>query len=123
VDSVKEGFKREQRLRQSKQYEHTYKNGARVQTSFFVLYGTLNQEDFHRLGLTVSRKIGKAVIRNKIKRRIREIFRRYVEKDLAPMDLVLNVKKAIRFCPFEVLKEDVVRGSMRMNQVLVRKKI
>lgn len=115
-----EYFKREQRLRNSKQFDHAYQSGLRVQAPFFVLYGTLNQKDFHRLGTTVSRKIGKAVVRNRIKRRIREIFRRYMPKDIPAMDLVLNARKAIRDCPFGILKEELVGGAVRLSKLLSR---
>ena len=120
MSKEKEYFNREQRLRNSKQFDHAYQSGLRVQTHFFVLYGTLNQKDFHRLGTTVSRKIGKAVVRNRIKRRIREIFRRYISKDIPAMDLVLNAKKAIGDCTFDVLKQELVCGSKRLSKLLMR---
>lgn len=51
------------------------KKGVRVVTPFFVLIGSSGQGP-SRLGLTVSRKVGNAVVRNRVKRQLREIFRK-----------------------------------------------
>jgi ribonuclease P protein component len=45
-----------------------------------------------RLGITVSRKVGGAVTRNYVKRRIRESFRRYPGRDRLPSDLIVIAK-------------------------------
>jgi ribonuclease P protein component len=53
-----------------------------------------NQVDRIRLGITVSRKVGKACVRNRIKRRLREYFRLNRDKMPAGMDLVFVATKA-----------------------------
>lgn len=52
-----------------------------------VVYGSANELDHPRLGLVVSQKVGRAVIRNRWKRMLREAFR-LSRQDLPPMDLV-----------------------------------
>jgi ribonuclease P protein component len=65
------------RLHRSAEFIRLQRKGMRVQCPHFVLYaGPLpNDVERSRLGVTVSRRIGKAVIRNHVKRRVRECFR------------------------------------------------
>lgn len=62
------------------EYLRLQKTGARYQTAHFVMYaGTLPETDRRaprsRLGMTVSRRIGSAVVRNRTRRRVRECYR------------------------------------------------
>lgn len=82
-----------------------------------------NGEGFHRLGMTVSRKVGNAVTRNRIKRWVREIFRKKFGRDLEPMDLVLNAKKAIVQCNYHQLEEELVQGSIRLHRNLKKRNL
>jgi ribonuclease P protein component len=68
------------RLHRSAEFLRLQRNGVRIESAHFVLYaGKLEDEGGlpgrSRLGVTVSRRIGNAVVRNRVKRRVREIFR------------------------------------------------
>ena len=56
---------------------------------YVVLYARKNREGINRVGITVSKKLGKAHIRNRIRRRLREIYRLNEEKFLPGWDIVL----------------------------------
>ena len=56
---------------------------------YLVLYARRNREGINRVGITVSKKLGKAHIRNRIRRRLREIYRLNEEKVLPGWDIVL----------------------------------
>ena len=56
---------------------------------YLVLYARRNREDINRVGITVSKKLGKAHIRNRIRRRLREIYRLNEDKFLPGWDIVL----------------------------------
>ena len=62
-------------LNQPKQYKLVYEQGSSFKSSFLVLKALPNSLIITRYGLSVSRKVGKAVTRNKIKRWLREILR------------------------------------------------
>jgi ribonuclease P protein component len=64
-------------LHRSAEFLRLQRRGVRYQSPHFVLYlGKLQDDpDRARLGVTVSRRIGNAVVRNRVKRRIRESFR------------------------------------------------
>jgi ribonuclease P protein component len=64
------------RLHRRAEYLRLQKIGARFQTAHFVMYaGRLAEADRSRLGMTVSRRIGSAVVRNRTRRRVRECYR------------------------------------------------
>lgn len=64
------------RLHRRAEYLLLQKIGARYQTAHFVMYaGRLTEIDRSRLGMTVSRRIGSAVVRNRTRRRVRECYR------------------------------------------------
>jgi ribonuclease P protein component len=70
-------FTRADRLLHSREFQHVTRQGRRAASDAFVVLVTLNGTGAGpRLGVTVSRRVGNAVVRNRVKRRIREWFRR-----------------------------------------------
>jgi len=72
------------RLHRSAEFIRLQRAGVRFQSPHFVVYaGNLDGEPTRsRLGVTVSRRVGIAVVRNRVKRHVREIFRRVIRDNL-----------------------------------------
>lgn len=72
-----QGFRltKEDRVRRSSEYQRIAKFGARYRTPHFRIRMLKNPLGRTRLGISVGRKAGKACVRNRIKRRLREYFR------------------------------------------------
>lgn len=64
-----------QSLKQNHLFRRAYQRGKSSAGRFVVVYCRKNGLDFNRLGITVGTKVGHAVVRNKIRRRIREAYR------------------------------------------------
>ena len=77
------------RIRTPSEYRALSKNGNRHYNDFFIIISRKNQLSRSRLGITVSKKVGKAVTRNKIKRIIREYFR--LNRQFLPGRLDINI--------------------------------
>lgn len=72
-----------ERITEGKHFKFIYAKGKKLVSSSFVLYIYVDSKNSgRRVGITVSKKIGKAVARNRSKRLLRELFRNY--KDLFP---------------------------------------
>jgi len=103
---MKASFK-PQTLRNSLQFRRVYDQGARFHTPFFSAFFLRNDVGERRYGITVTRKIGGAVTRNRCKRRLREVVRKY-EPGASwtdGFDLVLNVKAGLAEADFKQLQE------------------
>lgn len=89
------GFPRCYRLTARKQFQTVYRQGSRVRSSSFSLFALPNERGHCRLGITVTRKVGGAVERNKVKRMVREIFRNNVDEMKPDVDLVFHAYPGI----------------------------
>jgi ribonuclease P protein component len=85
---------RRHRLSRSRDFDAVYRHGRSVSTRFLVLYWFPREEDGEgpRLGLAVPKAVGTAVVRNKMKRRLREVFRARLEELPKDQDYVLVVR-------------------------------
>jgi ribonuclease P protein component len=82
------------RVRKRAEFDRIQKGGARVTTrSFVLIVEGRPDEGPARLGITASRKIGGAVVRNRAKRLVREAFRALGELFPSGIDLVVIVRK------------------------------
>ena len=113
MDDKGRGFSKEERLRKRREFLGVYERGDKIQSTYFVLYMLENGLPHHRLGITVSRKIGRAVVRNQIKRRLREIFRTNKQAIFPHCDLVVNAKRAAARAHNQQIREDILKGILR----------
>lgn len=62
-------------LKKNYEFRRVYNKGKADVSPFLVVYARPNRGGRNRLGVTVSTKLGKAVVRNRVRRRLREIYR------------------------------------------------
>jgi ribonuclease P protein component len=94
-----------ERLRCPRAYRRVFQQGKKLLSPLFVLYILPTSQPYSRLGLAVSKRIGSAVVRNRVKRRLREVFRRH--KDLLDphCDIVVVARSAAARAPSSVYTE------------------
>ncbi|MFM7202569.1 MAG: ribonuclease P protein component [Myxococcota bacterium] len=80
---------RDERVRKSGDFRRTLQRGRRYRSPHLTLIAFLKYYGKVRLGLTVSKKVGNAVIRNRVKRRLRELVRLQRHQLSRPWDLVI----------------------------------
>jgi ribonuclease P protein component len=90
---------RRHRLSRSRDFDAVYRHGRSVSTRYLVLYwfarGDDSASDGARLGLAVPKAVGTAVVRNKMKRRLRELFRARLSELPQDQDYVLVVRPGL----------------------------
>ena len=74
-----------------------------VADGYLVLYARRNRTEGNRVGITVSKKLGKAHVRNRTRRRIREVYRLNEEKFQPGWDIVVVARTKAVDAPFEKL--------------------
>ena len=102
-------FTKEERLRKRRQFLEVYAQGEKIGGRFFFLFLLRNDLSHNRLGITVSRKVGKTVTGNLIKRRLRDIFRHNKDAIKPTCDIVVNVRKSAGYVDRASLEEDFLR--------------
>ena len=90
-----QGLPPARRVRKRREFEKAYKEGYKVVTPQFALYVRPNGLQASRLGITTTRRLGKAVVRNRARRLVREAYRKN-QKALPPgYDFVVVVRKPL----------------------------
>ena len=90
-------MQRRNRLSRSRDFDAVYRHGRSVSTRFLVLYSFDRDESEGdaRLGLAVPKAVGGAVVRNRIKRQLKEIWRGRLERIPSGRDYVLVVRPGL----------------------------
>jgi len=98
-------------LRNSREFQAVYKRGRSVVTKYIVMYYKKNDLNENRIGISVSKKVGNAVIRNRVKRLIKEAFRLKADSIGQGYDIVFVARVRMNQATFK----DTTR---EMNRVL-----
>ena len=97
-------FRPIERIRRRAEFQRVYEDGFRVSSRFSTVFLLPNNQAAGRLGIAATRKLGGAVVRNKAKRLIREVFRR---NKIAPgYDVVVIPKRELINASLTVLEAD-----------------
>ena len=85
-------------------FQRLYHTGGHA-NSCLVLYARQNRTDTNRVGITVSKKLGHAVVRNRVRRRLREIYRLNEERFAPGWDIVVVARTKAIYTDFAALTE------------------
>ena len=89
----KQGFPKSLHIRKQPAFDHVHQNGSHAADSVLVVLTAANDLKHSRLGLSVSRKVGNAVVRNRWKRLIREAFRKQQNAVPQGFDFVVRPRR------------------------------
>ena len=112
-----ETLPKEKRLAKRREFLHVYETGRKWFSRYCVVFAAPNERPYSRIGITATKKLGKAAVRNRLKRWTREIYRRQrapLALDDQRVDIVVNVKQAAAEATFQDFRDDLVRVLRRI---------
>jgi len=86
-------FSKADRILKRPEFIQLSRNGKKIQNRYFILIYSPGHQNQSRLGITVSKRVGKAVKRNRIKRLAREFFRHNRHRQKGTWDINIIAKK------------------------------
>jgi len=111
-----QSFPKRERIAKRRDFVRIYEEGRKLFGRYSVLFIAPNSLGHPRLGITVTRKLGKAHDRNRLKRWVREAYRRRrgpLGLETRSLDLIVNVKAAATTSDFTAFSEDLGRALQR----------
>ena len=80
---------------------------------YLVLYARKNRTDTNRVGITVGKKLGHAVVRNRVRRRLREVYRLNEDKFQSGWDIVVVARTRAIYAEFDQLVEAYMTAAQK----------
>ncbi|HYC62657.1 MAG TPA: ribonuclease P protein component [Thermoanaerobaculia bacterium] len=120
-----EALPKQRRLAKRPDFVRVYETGQKQFSRYAVLFFAGNGLENSRIGITVTKKVGKANIRNRLKRWTREVYRRQREPlglDAHALDIVVNVKPGAAQTSFQDYSRDLTRVLERIVTEAARRK-
>jgi ribonuclease P protein component len=105
-----ERLRKDERLLRRPEFTATQRRGGRHVTPKLVVYAAHGVQPWTRIGLTVSRKVGISVVRNVVKRRLREAFRRNKSELPLGFDLVVIARVGAGDADYETLERELIEA-------------
>ena len=103
------GFLRKSfRVKKEKDCNAIFKEGESVANRRFVIYRLANSQEHFRVGLSVSKKLGNAVMRNQIKRRIRHILINHGNELVDNIDFIVIARKGVENLDYAELEKNLL---------------
>ena len=112
-----EALPKSKRIAKRRDFLRVYETGRKIVSRYVVLFVAASELPHSRIGITATKKLGKANIRNRLKRWTREVYRRQREPlglDAHSLDVVVNVKPNAASASFQDYSRDLSRALERV---------
>ena len=108
-------MKKEYRIRKNEEFTRIIRKKNSKASRSFIIYSDDRIEEHARAGISVSKKLGKAVIRNRIKRQLRMMIHETVNLDMAQRDFIVIVREAYLNGTYDENKKDLEKAIKNCN--------
>lgn len=105
------------RIKQNYEFRRLYRRGQSAATPFLVVYALKTRRPVNRIGLTVSPKLGGAVVRNRIKRLLREAYRLHEHEIMRSYDFIIVARTRMVGTDCSRTERELMRAMKRLGLV------
>ena len=102
-------------IKENRLFRKLYNSKINFVTPYFVVYCRPNRLSQNQLGLTVGAKIGCAAVRNRIKRRLREVYRLAEFNLRNSYDIVIVARGKAQYAPFSVMQNSFSLAAKKLG--------
>lgn len=96
-------------------FRRLYRSGDQAANRYLALYARKNRSSENRVGITVGKKLGKAVVRNRLRRRLREVYRLHEGQFKPGYDLVVVARTAAVDVSYQQLEQAYLSLARRLG--------
>ena len=104
-------------VKENYEFRRIYRKGKSLVSPQMVLYWQKNRQGQSRLGVTVSTKLGHAVVRNRCRRRLREVYRLHTPELKQGYDIILVARTRTAYAPWPELQKQFVKLCRKLEQL------
>ena len=118
-----EALPKSKRVAKRRDYLRTYETGRKIFSRYTTVFFVPNELGLSRVGITATKKLGKANVRNRLKRWTREIYRRQrapLGFDERRLDIIVNVRPNAAEASFAEYRADLERALQRLSREVAR---
>jgi ribonuclease P protein component len=108
------------RITRDEEFRRLYRYGTRRTARFVILHHLANPDNTIRLGIAVGRRFGGAVVRNRLRRRLREALRASVAGIERGVDVIIVPREAAARADYQALRTDVAATLAAEGLVVAR---
>lgn len=101
-------MKNENRLKKRKQFKWTFRNGKSVHSKNIVLIYTVTKGNGYKVGFSVTKKVGKAVVRNHTKRQMRAVVTKLQDNIISQHTIIFVAKPSIMNEKFDDISQEIL---------------
>ncbi len=105
------------RLKKNEDFRKVYKKKKSMANKLLIIYILANEYGYNRVGFTVSKKIGKSVTRNRVKRLLRESYRLNEEKILSGYDIIFVARNTTSKASYKEIEGAMLHLFRKMKLV------
>ncbi|HIV62336.1 MAG TPA: ribonuclease P protein component [Candidatus Butyricicoccus avistercoris] len=106
------------RIKQNYEFRRLYRRGNSVATPYLVVYAMKTRRKVNRIGLTVTPKLGGAVVRNRIKRLLREAYRLNEDKICQSYDFIFVARSKMIGAKCQKVEREILRAMKQLGLLI-----